>query len=218
MVASLPWRREPQIQEPWHNKSHGAVDVVGPMTPPGRASGRGDAGVYTDRRKRPLGAVLGHSCTLLRRCGQVRERRSVHKSAKTASRSHFGALVYTVATLVAMRTASGGTSAPTTMTCRRHSLGGHLPLVGKTGSARAEPPLGWRLRRGSKLTQIPEELQKAMGPSLCGQQRVISITWTPGNQRYHRCSLPDGKPSLVSRRTGSHLPMRLSSAGRERRA
>ena len=161
---------------------------------------------------------MGHSCTLLRRCGQVRERRSVHKSAKTASRSHFGALVYTVATLVAMRTASGGTSAPTTMTCRRHSLGGHLPLVGKTGSARAELPLGWRLRRGSKLTQIPEELQKAMGPSLCGQQRVISITWTPGNQRYHRCSLPDGKPSLVSRRTGSHLPMRLSSAGRERRA
>ena len=28
---------------------------------------RGDAGVYTDRRKWPLGAVLGHSCTLLRR-------------------------------------------------------------------------------------------------------------------------------------------------------
>ncbi len=25
-----------------------AVDVVGPMTPPGRASGRGDAGVYTN--------------------------------------------------------------------------------------------------------------------------------------------------------------------------
>ena len=27
----------------------------------------GDAGVYTDRRKRHLGAVLGHLCTLLRR-------------------------------------------------------------------------------------------------------------------------------------------------------
>ena len=27
----------------------------------------GDAGVYTDWRKRPLGAVLGHLCTLLRR-------------------------------------------------------------------------------------------------------------------------------------------------------
>ena len=128
MVASLPWRRGPQIQEPWHHKSHRAVDVVGPMTPPGRASGRGDAGVYTDRRKVPHGAILGHSCTLLRRCGQVRERRSVHKSTKSASRRRFGAFVYTVATLVATRAASGGTSASTTMTCRRHSLGSHLPL------------------------------------------------------------------------------------------
>ena len=32
-----------------------------------RANSRGDAGVYTDRRKRPLGAVSGHLCTLLRR-------------------------------------------------------------------------------------------------------------------------------------------------------
>ena len=30
-----------------------------------RASDRGDAVVYTDRRKWPLGAVLGHLCTLL---------------------------------------------------------------------------------------------------------------------------------------------------------
>ena len=81
------------------SRGHGAVDVVGPVAPPGRASGRGgakectqigenglsapfwticvhcyavvgrrgDAGVYTDRRKWPLGAVLGHLCTLLRR-------------------------------------------------------------------------------------------------------------------------------------------------------
>ena len=80
------------------SRGHGAVDVVGPMAPPGRASGRGYAGVYTDRRKWPLGAVLGHLCTLLRRCGQARGRRSVHRSAKMASRSHFGAFVYTVAT------------------------------------------------------------------------------------------------------------------------
>ena len=41
---------------------------------------RGDAGVYTDRRKWPLGAVLGHSCTLLRREGCVgwHERPSRH--------------------------------------------------------------------------------------------------------------------------------------------
>ena len=32
----------------------------------GHARVRGDAGVYTNRRKWPLGAVLGHSCTLLR--------------------------------------------------------------------------------------------------------------------------------------------------------
>ena len=64
---------------------------------PGRARGRGDAGVYTDRRKRPLGAVSGHLCTLLQRCGQTWGCRSVHRSAKTASRSRFGAFVYTVA-------------------------------------------------------------------------------------------------------------------------
>ena len=82
------------------SRGHGVADVVGPVAPPGRASGRGggakectqidenglselfwgicvhccgvedrcgDAGVYTDRRKRHLGAVLGHLCTLLRR-------------------------------------------------------------------------------------------------------------------------------------------------------
>ena len=89
------------------SRGHGVVDVVGPVAPPGRESGRGgasasgrggakectqigendlsapfwaicvhccavvgrrgDAGVYTDRRKWPLGAVLGHLCTLLRR-------------------------------------------------------------------------------------------------------------------------------------------------------
>ena len=95
---SPPWRRGPQVQAPWHHGGHGAVDVVGPVALPGRASSRGDAGVYTDRRKWPLGAVLGHLCTLLRRCGQARGRRSVHRSAKMASRSHFGAFVYTVAT------------------------------------------------------------------------------------------------------------------------
>ena len=40
--------------------------------PTRRASVRGYAGVYTDWRKRPLGAVLGHSCTLLRRCNTAR--------------------------------------------------------------------------------------------------------------------------------------------------
>ena len=63
-----------------------------------RSSGRGDAGVYTDWRKRPLDAVSGHLCTLLRRCGQPWVCRSVHGLAKMASRRRFGAFVYTVAT------------------------------------------------------------------------------------------------------------------------
>ena len=81
-----------------HHEGHGAVDVVGPVAPPGArpavgtkectqigkndlsepfrgirvhccavADRHGGAGVYTDRRKRLLGIVLGHSCTLLRR-------------------------------------------------------------------------------------------------------------------------------------------------------
>ena len=146
VTALAAW---PQIQEPWHHKSHRAVDVVGPMTPPGRASGRGDAGVYTDRRKRPLGAVLGHSCTLLRRCGQVRERRSVHRSAKMASRRGFGALVYTVAPARVARATVG------TQKCTQIGENGlSEPFWGicvhccVAGVARAAPSRGWRLHRG----------------------------------------------------------------------
>ena len=67
VVAPPPWRRGPQVRAPWHHGGHGAVDVVGPVAPPGHACGCGNAGVYTDRRKWALGAVLGHLCTLLRR-------------------------------------------------------------------------------------------------------------------------------------------------------
>ena len=90
VVASPPWRRGPQVRAPWHHGGHGAVDAVRPMVPPGRASGRGVAGVYTDRRKRPLGAVLGHSCTLLRRCNTARPRGTApglrRRAARAASR------------------------------------------------------------------------------------------------------------------------------------
>ena len=66
-VASPPWRCGPQVQAPWRHGGHRVVVVVGPVAPPGRASGRDDSGVYTDRQKWSLGAVLGHLCTLLRR-------------------------------------------------------------------------------------------------------------------------------------------------------
>ena len=74
VVASPPRRREPHRQG-------------------------GDAGVYTDRPKWPLGVVLGHLCTLLRRCGQTWGRNSVHKWEGRASPRRFGAFVYTVGLL-----------------------------------------------------------------------------------------------------------------------
>ena len=64
---------ERQARAPWCHGGHGAVDIVGPVAPPGHARGRGDAGVYTNRRKWPLGAVLGHLCTLLRLARVMRE-------------------------------------------------------------------------------------------------------------------------------------------------
>ena len=67
VVASPPRRCGRQVRAPWHHGGHGVVDVVEPVASPGRASGRGNAGVYTDRRKRPLGAIFADLCTLLRR-------------------------------------------------------------------------------------------------------------------------------------------------------
>ena len=143
MVASPPRWHEPQARALWHHEGHGAVGVVGPVAPPGRASGRGDAGVCTDRRKWPLGAVLGHLCTLLRRCGQAWGRRSVHRSAKMASRRRFGAFVYTVATLWAgagtqecTQIGENGLSAQPPLACRMR------PLVTS----------GWRRRRRVRLS------------------------------------------------------------------
>ena len=94
-----------------------------------RASDRGDAVVYTDRRKWPLGAVLEHSCILLRR----------------ESRYEY-----------ATRAAPGGTSASTATACRRRPLAGPSRLVGKTGSARVAPLPGWRLRRGVNPHEPPK--------------------------------------------------------------
>ena len=93
---------------------------------------REDAIVYTDRRKRPISAILGHLCTLLRRESRYESRRELP--------------------------ASGGASASATMVCRRRLLAGPSRLVGKTGSERVAPLLGWRLRRGVN----PHELLKSL--------------------------------------------------------
>ena len=54
VTAPVAWASGPSALA---SRDHGAVGVVGPVVPPGRASGRGYAGVYTDRRKRPLDAT-----------------------------------------------------------------------------------------------------------------------------------------------------------------
>ena len=120
-------------------------------------------------------------------------RRSVHRSAKTASRGRFGAFVYTVATLwtdVGMQECTqigeNGLSESflgICVHCCTHELCrvarapqppwcvgdapsvATSPLVGKTGSARAPPPLGWRLRRGSNPHKPPRNhLSVIFGP------------------------------------------------------
>ena len=99
VVASPLGRHGPQVRAPWHHGGHGAVDVVGPVAPPGHACGCGDAGVYTDRRKWPLRAVSGRLCTLLG-CGLGLwgpwDRNSVHKWEDRASPRRFRAFGYTV--------------------------------------------------------------------------------------------------------------------------
>ena len=95
-----------------------------------RASDRGDAVVYTDRPKWPLGAVSGHLCTLLRRESRYESRRELP--------------------------ASGGTSASAATVCRRRPLAGPSRLVGKTGSERVAPLPGWRLRRGINPHEPPK--------------------------------------------------------------
>ena len=126
--------------------------------------GLGIAIVYTNGRIGPLRAGLGRLCTLLRCCERPWGRRSVHRSAKMASRSRFGAFVYTVATRVATRVAMrmatraapGGTSASATTACRRRPLAGPSRLVGKTGSARVAPLPGWHLGRGVNPREPPK--------------------------------------------------------------
>ena len=175
VAASLPWRM-------WW------------VSPPG------DAGVYTDRRNWPLGAVLGHLCTLLRRCGQVRRRKSVHRSAKTASRSRFGALVYTVATRALRCELRRVVRAP-----QPPWRAGGAPLlvasllVGKTGSARVAPPLGWHLRRGSNPHKSPMGLG-AQGYTK--DERAVHRAKAPS---LRICS-PDGPVTLLLFKVGRDRP------------
>ena len=132
VVASPPRRRGPHRQGDdagvytnrwkWPPRRRIGAFVYTVASREDRASDLGIAIVYTDRRKRPLGAVSGHLCTLLRRESRYESRRELP--------------------------APGGTSASTTMACRLRPLACPSRLVGKTGSERVAPLPGWHLRQG----------------------------------------------------------------------
>ena len=78
-VASPPWRRGPQVRAPWHHGGHGVVDVMGPVAPPGRASGRGDAEctqIGENGLSEPFWAICVHCCDVS--CAGWHERPSRH--------------------------------------------------------------------------------------------------------------------------------------------
>ena len=97
-VRHRPGGVDLRFEPPWLHGCHGAVNVVGPVTPPGRAIGRGDS----------------QECTQISENGPLEPFWSVCVHFCDAS--------------FATRAASGGTSAPTAMACRRRPLGGRLPL------------------------------------------------------------------------------------------
>ena len=139
--------------------------------------------MYTDRRKRSLGAVLGHLCTLLRRGGCAGGRwgrNSVHRLAKTASRRRSGAFVYTVAPQAAPRVAlqaapqaATRAAADDTSASTPWCAGGALsvavsPLVGKTGSLRPAASgllvlVHERAKHALGLSQLPTKRFGALG-------------------------------------------------------
>ena len=125
--------------------------------------------------------------------GRPWEGRSVHRSAKMASRSRFGAFVYTVATQVATRAASGGTSASTTMVCRRYLLGGRLSHGREDRIRVSGVAAGLASSPRQQPTQTPEE------PNKCARQG-LGLTRLP--RRLATRLLPRGRQHLLP--AGAH--------------
>ena len=136
----------------------------------------------------PFWGICVHCCDSRGSFERPWGRRSVHRSVKMASRRRFGAFVYTVATRVAiriaMRAASGGTSASATMACRRLLLAGPSRLVGKTGSERVAPLPGWHLRQGVN----PHEPLKSQKWDLFKVERTVASTpaYLHEHMEFHR--------------------------------
>ena len=84
----------------------------------------------------------------------------------------WGTCVHCCDASFATRVASGGTSIPTTMACRRRPLAGPSRLVGKTDSERVAPLPGWHLRQGVN----PHEPLKSQKWDLFKAERTVAST------------------------------------------
>ncbi len=139
----------------------GAVDIVGPVAPPGHARGLGNAGVYTNRRKWPLGAVLGHLCTLLRLARVMRAAVGAQECTQIGgnglSELFWGICVHCC-------DLRGSCARPgerrsvhrSAEMASRGRFGAFVYTVAtREGHARVAPPLGWRLCRGSNPHKPP---------------------------------------------------------------
>ena len=137
-----------QVRAPWHHGGHGAVYVVGPVTPPGRASP-----VLSPVAR--VRAPAGSACPQGQECTQIGENGLLELF--WGIRVHCcDARIVRAAMRVATRTVSDGTSASTAMARRRRPLGGRLPLGRENrlyASAAASLPSSPR----QQPIQIPEE-------------------------------------------------------------
>ena len=167
----------------------GAVDIVGPVTPPGHARGLGNAGVYTNRQKWPLGAVLGHLCTLLRLARVARVAVGTQECTQIGgsglSASFWGICVHCCA--VVDRCGDAGVYTDRQKWPLWAVLGHSCTLLRLARAVRVVPPLGWRLCRSSNPHKPPKE-----PPIETGQQ-------VPGTHRRKVRSLSARRAPLVRR-------------------
>ena len=88
---------------PWHHGGHWVIDIVGPMAPPGRESGRGDSQECTQIGQNgpsaPFRGICVHCCAVGLGCEWPWDHNSVHKWEDRASPHRFRAFVYTIGLL-----------------------------------------------------------------------------------------------------------------------
>ena len=170
MVASPPWRRGCQVRAPLRHGAMGPLMSWDPWPRPvaravvgaqaravvgaqARAVVGAQARAVVGAQARAAVGAQARAVVGAQARAVVGVQKSVHRSAKMALRSRFGAFVYTVAT----RAASGSTSAPTAMACRqRPSVARLFPgRKNRLCASGAAARLAFSLR--CQLTQTPEE-------------------------------------------------------------